>query len=368
VTDSAARPDPDRPSLEELEQWIKDAEGEWVDLRGRDLTGIAFKDVLKGLPLKHAIFGCHDAKNERPAARLHKTSFRNCTLVECKFAGVDCDGTDFRHARLTKCDLRYASFVSVTFADAKLVLCDLYRAVFEKGVVFENAELEGVSLHQASLGGIVGLRRRESFKPRNGPALAQDDEKRYVELLKQTTQKHAKGCEPPSKPDETTEPEDRRLPEAILTYRALSGLWSGQGLFADAAGAYVETKRHERTLAWHRDRSSPGALLRWLGLWFAEALCLFGEGLGRVLGWIAVLALVPGFIYWRSGGVTLSSTETAGLGDCLLFSAARLTATTPDRLSPATPLVEWIGVAQTFVGIALLGLFGFVLGNKLRSS
>jgi uncharacterized protein YjbI with pentapeptide repeats len=367
VTDSAARPDLDPLSPEEVEQRIKDAEGEWVDLRGTDLTDVAFSDVDNGLPLKHLIFGCHDAKNELPAACLHKTSFRNCTLVECKFAGVDCDGTDFRHARLTKCDLRYASFASVTFADAKLVLCDLYRAVFEKGVVFENAELEGVSLHQASLGGIVGL-RRESFQPRNGRALAQDDEKRYLELLEGTTQKHAKGCEPPPKPAKTTEPKDRRLPEAILTYRALSGLWSGQGLFADAAWAYVETKRHERTLARHRGRSSPGALLSWVGLWFAEALCLFGESLLRVVLWITALAVVPGLVYWRSGGVTQSSTETAGLGDCLLFSAARLTASTPEGLSPATTLVEWIGVAQTFLGIALLGLFGFVLGNKLRSS
>jgi hypothetical protein len=46
------------------------------------------------------------------------------------------------------------------------------------------------------------------------------------------------------------------------------------------------------------------------------------------------------------------------------FSAGRLTASTPERLSAATTLVEWIGVAQTFLGIALLGLFGFVLGTS----
>ena len=34
-----------------------------------------------------------------------------------------------------------------------------------------------------------------------------------------------------------------------LTYRALSGLWSGQGYLSDSAWAYVRTKRLERRSA-----------------------------------------------------------------------------------------------------------------------
>ena len=96
-------------------------------------------------------------------------------------------------------------------------------------------------------------------------------------------------------------------------------------------------------------------------------LCKFGESLPRVFPWIALLIAVPALGYWISGGIQLDGGGDADVWDCLLFSAGRLAASTPERLS-ATVAVEWIGVAQTFLGIALLGLLGFVLGNKLRSS
>ena len=99
-----------------------------------------------------------------------------------------------------------------------------------------------------------------------------------------------------------------------------------------------------------------------------DMLCKFGESLPRVFPWIALLIAVPALGYWISGGIQLDGGRKAGVGHCLLFSAGRLAASTPERLSAATVAVEWIGVAQTFLGIALLGLLGFVLGNKLRSS
>jgi hypothetical protein len=99
-------------------------------------------------------------------------------------------------------------------------------------------------------------------------------------------------------------------------------------------------------------------------LWTADLVCAFGQSLGRVLVWILVLALLPGVVYWRLGGVDGAD----GLFDNLLFGVSQLTGSTPTDLRPANRLVSWIGLVQTFVGVALLGLFGFVLGNKIRSS
>jgi uncharacterized protein YjbI with pentapeptide repeats len=167
VTDSAAKPYLDRLSRCELEELLADAKGGWVDLRGFDLTGLVLSNKV---PLKRVLFGRHDAKVERPAARLYNTSFRQCTLVECKFAEVECVGTDFRGARLTNCDFRYASFTRVTFADATLELSATSTGrCLRKEWCIERTVLDGVSLHQASLGGIVGLRLRDSFPAAQRP-------------------------------------------------------------------------------------------------------------------------------------------------------------------------------------------------------
>jgi hypothetical protein len=349
-------PDPLPLSREGLTELLGSrAPDEWVDLRGSDLDGAE----LSGMRFERVVFGLHGATDGVPPATLRDTCFRHCVLVDCKLAGVECAGTDFRLARLEDCDMRYASFSRGTFADATLVGCDLYRSAFEQGVVLENAVLECVSLNKATLHGIVDL-GSQSFQQRAAPALVQEDEQRYRAFLERTVQ---------DRPDDVAAALSRRLEEAARTYRALSGLWSGQGYFPDAAWAYVRTKRLERCSASPRHSATPTRWLRWLGLGLADMLCAFGESLARVLAWVAALAVVPGFVYWATGGVKpAAGGGDASLADCLLFSAGRLTASTPEHLSAATPLVEWAGVVQTLLGIALLGLLGFVLGNKLRSS
>ncbi|HEY4451791.1 MAG TPA: pentapeptide repeat-containing protein [Solirubrobacteraceae bacterium] len=127
-------------------------------------------------------------------------------------------------------------------------------------------------------------------------------------------------------------------------------------------------------------------LWRWSVLWIADVLCSFGESLLRVLLWLAAVAFGPGIVYALFGGVsqlksgervgiegggfllTQTARATRALGDCLLFSVSALTNSVPTHLRASNRLVETVGVAQTFAGIALLGLLGFVLGNKLRNS
>jgi len=345
-----------RHSAETLGALIEQrAPGEWIDVRDADLTDAD----LSGMRFERFIFGSHGPAGDPEPAVLRRTRFRGCTFVDCKLAHVHCIRTDFRLARLEDCDLRYASFARATLANAKLAGCDFYRATFEEAVVFEDAVLERTSLSKASLGGVVDL-ERGTFERGTPPALVQEDPDRYAEFLQRTLS---------DRPGDVREAIAGRLTEAALTYRTLSGLWTAQGCLPDAAWAYVRAKRLERASAspWHRGTPTHG--LRWLRLTAADLLCSFGESLGRVVVWIGALALLPGVGYWTAGGVEdTSGGANAGLPDSLLFSASRLTASTPERLSPATALVDWIGAAQTLFGIALIGLLGFVLGNRLRSS
>jgi uncharacterized protein YjbI with pentapeptide repeats len=126
--------------------------------------------------------------------------------------------------------------------------------------------------------------------------------------------------------------------------------------------------------------------LKWAVLMAADALCSFGESLYRVFFWLIAIAAVPGIVYALSGGVRekldgqsiLSGAHgeslvqhfrrTRDLGNCLLLSISQMANSSPDKLRAPTGAAEVVGITQTLLGIALLGLLGFVLGNKLRNS
>jgi hypothetical protein len=315
------------------------------DLRGIDLGELHFEDVAFGGPAGHA------------PARLARTSFGNSSFVRCLFAHADLDQTDFRGCRLDSCDFRYATFSRAQLAYATIRFTDFYRATFADGTVLSDVDVELVSLESAQLESSVGP-DWQSFRRRDRPpALVQESAADYAEFLKLTAR---------DRPQQATVESAfaSRLEDAARVYRRLSGLWTSRGQFHDAESAYVHSRRLEREAIGPRHRGAPFRPLPWLLLWAADLLCAFGQSLGRVAAWILVVALLPGFAYWGLGGVDGAD----GLLDNLLFGASQLTASTPSELQPANRFVAWIGLLQTFVGVALLGLFGFVLGNKMRSS
>jgi uncharacterized protein YjbI with pentapeptide repeats len=108
---------------------------------------------------------------------------------------------------------------------------------------------------------------------------------------------------------------------------------------------------------------------RWVLLLAADAVCAFGEGLGHVVFWVGALICIPGVVYWATHSVEETATKrAAGLGDSMLFALTELVNSSPGRLHAGTSTVETFTAIQTLLGIILLGLLGFVLGNKLHSS
>lgn len=327
------------------------AAAEQLDLQGYDLRGVDLGG--KNLTLRDVVFGRHGGPSP---ALLAGTSFRRSTLEHCFFAHVDLSGADFRDCRISRCDLRYATFRRTTLGDATLVLCDLYRASIDEGTVMLNTVFELVSM-PATLDGATGLRWASFAGVDQRPALVTESESEYRDFLTWTQGDRLE-----------TYPIDQalkdRLDDAAGTYRDLCGFWTGRGQFRDAGLAYAHSRRLERQAVGPRFRGRPFRPLLWLGLWLADLLCGFGGSLGRIVPWIAIVALVPGAIYWLAGGVHGGH----GISDDLLFSASQLTASTPARLTSASALVDWVSILQTLTGIALIGVFGFVLGNKIRSS
>ncbi len=318
-----------------------------LDLRGYDLSRLN----LEKLCFRRVRFGTHPLESGGPdPAALAYTRFRQATFVNCDFSNADLTGTDLRGCRLEHCDLRFVRFRRTQLGDATFSDCDCYRATFAETTIMSKLRLERVSLDSANLDGALGLEWGQFAECGASAALVQESgADRYRSFLERTRRERLDSFS-------VEQAIECRLADAARVHRHLSGMWTTRGQYGYAGSAYARSRRLECAAT-----RSP---TRKLWLWSARLLCGFGVALWPVIFWLAVVALLPGFLYAIFGGVS----GAHDLMDHLLFSASSLTASTPARLSTASSLVEWVRVAQTFAGVALLGLFGFVLANKIRNS
>ena len=171
----------------------------------------------------------------------------------------------------------------------------------------------------------------------------------------------------------------------------LMGLWISQGFLKDASWAYVKSKRMEkRTFApwrsWkiysnnNQEQVKTPSLfkkysiilkyfLKFCSFWFVDIICGFGESILKVIFSIIVILFIGTLIYINMQGVVdANGVVNTNFIDNLLFSLGNMTSTNFERLRPANQFIEIILAVQSFIGIALAGLLGFILGNKIRSS
>jgi hypothetical protein len=319
-----------------------------IDLRGYGLSGLQ----LGGRVWRRLVFGRnHDSEQ----AVLENVSFERGTLEWCELVGVDLDHVSFEACRISDCDLRYATFRRVRMADVTLERCDLYRANMLHGTELQRARFRLISPPDV-YDGVTGL-RWSSFCGSETPAVIAESATEYASFLERTRQER-----------QFDRPLDvalrERLENAAESFRTLSAYWDARGQFEDGGRAYSHSQRLLRQSAGPFYSGRPFDPVRWLGLWTADLVCGFGESLPRIFAALAVVALLPGMLLGLLGGASGGH----GLGDDLIFSVAHLTTTQVARIHASSRAVEAIGLVQSIMGIALLGLFGFVLGNKIRRS
>lgn len=324
---------------------MEEAAGGELDLRGCDLRDADLGGC--GRTSGQLVFG---RSGDGVPAQLAGASFLGRTLTRCDFVGVDLTGVRFEDCTLVDCDLRRAVLTRTILRRSRLVLCDLHGAEVGVGTVFEGACFDRIS-PPSSFGHAPDL-SWEAFTQVPAAFVAEDEEA-YPGFLARTHMDR-------SERHDCDKALANRLADAAHAYRALAGQLLANGQVRDAGRAYVRAQRLERT----RVRPGGGSFrpMAWLGLWLAGAVCEFGESLWRVVATLALVALLVAGALFAFDGLD----RAGGVTDYLLFSVARLVATTPEGIRPTSRFVEWIAVFETMVGIALLGLFGFVLGNALR--
>jgi uncharacterized protein YjbI with pentapeptide repeats len=314
--------------------------------------------VLTGAQLRFADFG---------NAILDGADLSRADLWGAKLRNVAADRALFRGARLDESSLAGAELAGADFSGATLRRADLSHARMQnanlRDAVLEGANLTGANLTGASLPNL-SLTNCNLANVRFAGAWL-DRTRLRARQLQGRVGEEASGD----------------LQAAIDSYIVLERNFESLGSSDDASWAYLRRRRVGRRLhavqaasCW-KQRELRSALvhgLRWIGDVMSEWLCDYGESLYRVARAFLVILIVFAALYWLTG--SLRPRDDAAMlhpftpVNYLLFSLDSMTTvgTSEVALRPAGELGTFLSSLQTVLGTVLLGLFGFVLGARIR--
>lgn len=317
----------------ELNKLIEKKEIIGVDFSGQRLEGVDFS-------------GC----------RLERVSFKQCELVHCRF----------RKATIVWSDFRYAKIENGTFEDATIDFCDFYRAFIDGVVIFNNSQISNCSFNKTYFGDSAVIRRRQLVDGR----ILQQDVDAYRKFLTEWhmygtgERKNDVGAVSDWSADEALK---TRWDEAEEIFKNFNALWTSKGFVADGNWAYVKGRRMER----HRMiaellRSNIGFKRKVVNLFhittniISDILFGFGESMTRMI----LTYIVTVFLFaW----VFTSNISLLEYGEALAISLKNMAGMDSDALHNVSPLVDMLNIVQTTLGIVMTGIFGFILGNKIRN-
>lgn len=322
-----------------------------LDLSGLNLTNLDFK-------------ACH----------LEGVSFDNCHLSDCNFDHCTLDRTSFRKAFLSNCrfrrakinwsDFRYTEIEKATFEEAEMVFCDFYRSMMGGIIIMRKARISNTSLYYAYFGDGVNIRQDNLVNGR----ILQQDKKAYERFLTEWNLYGTGERKNDVQKISDWSPEislKARWADAEEIYKNLNGLWQGRGFMRDSNWAYVQGRRMERRRMMS-EWSSTTFTQKIISLWriFCNALMDlmfgFGENMFRMVLTYIILVFVFAYIFF--GEASLPSYFQA-----IWISLKNMAGVGSEELNGISPFIDMLNVLQTTFGILLTGIFGFILGNKIRN-
>lgn len=332
---------------------------EGVDFSGCTLTKVNFKNAkLKHCKFDEAVldscsFDCSSTPNE---PNLQSVSFRKATLTNCRF----------RYAYMMWSDFRYARINQATFEDAIIDFCDLYRCFFEGVVLFKHARISNSSLYYTYFGDATNIRRENLVNDQ----LVQQNKKAYTKFL---VDWHTYGTGERTNdmqvvsdwsPDASIK---ARWSDAEDIYKTLTGLWNERGFNADANWGYVQGRRMERRrmMAELSDKqlgfwTKAGRVWHIIGNSLSDLFFGYGESMFKMIVTYIVTVILFAVLFQ-------SEVSPLEYVDALGVSLKNMAGMDSEVLQGVSPLVDMLNLIQTTIGILLTGIFGFILGNKIRN-
>lgn len=317
---------------------------EEADMQGTSVRFATFQEAvleganLRGADMWGANLGEADAdKADFREAQLEEADFRNADAREADFRGARLGLTDFRGADLRMSDLRGCvprgtKFDGADLRRAALEQIDLTNASLD-GVWLSDARLDHTRFHRSQLGGALGEERAGEYElARRG----------YLSLERNFA--------------DVGDPEG-----ASWAYRRRRRM---EKFAARRRSADAFRGRH-----WQR---AVAAGLTYTNLKLVELVCDYGESVPRVLA--SQFAVVAAYtaLYAIAGGVVRDAPGGADITraplDLVRYSLSAMVAPNdpPEGLQPAGDLMHLVALTQSYLGIFLIGLLGFVAGNRIR--
>jgi len=342
-----------------------------AETHGVNLKGIVFRDAdLSEANLFQADLSSANLRGARlQGAVLHDAKLVGSILVRAKAQRADfscamLQGAYLQRANLQEANLRGAQLQGANFFGANL-----------NGAILWDANLENAELAEAVLTNVnlFGARLSNVYMTREqlGGKIIQDDVS-YEDPVRIRT--------PPSL---------GRYKQGQIVYRTLKNNFYGMGLYEDGSWAYVrERQRRRATYNPKRARQYYGeefpeqsSLLSWRLWWFylkytwkwlldwaAELSCGYGEKPLRTLAWALVVILLFPFCYWLSGGIVSADDTPLTWLDYLNYSFGAFTTIGFARFITANWVAETLTSLEALLGISVLALLMFALGNRISRS
>jgi len=301
-------------------------------------------------------------------ADLQRADLELANLQEANLWGANLQG-----AILWGANLQEACLESANLQRADLELANLQGAIL-RNANLQGARLGGADLQEASLH-YSHVERVDFFA-----AVSLEGAYFYNAFLDNTRMRRDQLGEA------IGEELDRRYDGAKEAYLALKNNFAEIGRYRDESWAYVKERQmgkminHPRLarkfyakelpknpdtwrLGWFYIRHTA----KWAADWVVEWTCGYGESILKTLRAMGV-ALVGFAVLYRLLGavVDANGNPSSSWLHCLLYSGGAFTTFGVDALRPANDWIRALSILESMVGIALTGLLGFVLGNRIR--
>ncbi len=379
-----------------------------ADFADADLTGADFSCVImRGSILRHAglesasfqdadlsgtdFANCQGSEADFGGALLEDAKFKSATMRFANFAQALLDGANFENADLWGAHLQGADATDSLFKGALLQEASLEDATL-RGANFQEAQLKNVNLRNAKLQGadfrgailsqanLENSDLTEASLPRVDLSTCNLKNVRFAGAWLESTRFRVEQLDGAVGEELTGDFEAARQAYLGLeqNFRTLGNPEAASWSFRKARRmgkrhSLVLLKQARKSRNW---REGIIRLFEWSGDVFAEWLCDYGESLPRVVRAFVTTLLCFAAFY----GVTDSLRYSPGNGiaepepyvhnplHLLGFSFLTMCTTgAPDLgFKPSSPDVYFIASTQYVLGLVLIGLFGYVLGNRLR--
>lgn len=297
---------------------------EGANLADADLWGARLADTdLVGANLRGAIL----REGSAHGATFGGADLRGASLMDVDCAGATFAGADLRGATVRNLDLRNADLSRANLQGVDLTSCNL------AGVRWHRAQLDRTAFAREQLGSVVGEEAAGAFEAAAGAYMTL--ERNFLDL--------------------------GDVDAASWAYRRKRRMQK-RGRRARAGD---DLRRREWLAA-------ASAFLDYVGALAVEWICDYGESVGRVFGTIACVFLFFLVLYGMTGSVVridgARHVPTHRLVDLALFSLGSMTSNvaSPGTLLPSHSYATFLASAQATLSIFLMGLLGFVAGNRIR--